>query len=133
MPEPSTNSPTSTNIPTRNSVQVSCLRYAISASLPLFREPDYRKITRENASDKDPWNLQSLPVPLRNKFLRRGKPGSAYAHSSLPTLRFRYARLPPRACLPHRNENLPAQDRPAIDESPAAPSPRTHPAAARSA
>src|SRR6266850_4531050 len=133
IPEPSTNSPTSTKSPTRNSVQVSCLRYAISASLPLFRQSDYRKITRENVADKDPWSLESLPVRLRNRFLRPGRPESAWAPSLPPPLRCRSARLEPRARLPDRNENSPAQNRPANGASPAAPSRHTHPADAGSA
>src|SRR5690348_2815566 len=112
MPAARTDKPTSTNTPTRNSVQVSCLRCGISASSPL-KKSLYRKFKPENASDRDLSNSQSHQALRRNKSPHPGTPGSA----SVPCLPLRCHCLnsPRPALLQLQNENEPTQTRLAID------------------
>src|SRR4029077_7975330 len=78
MPTASTNNPTSTNSPTRNSVQVSCLRRAMDDLLPAAQPPpfsselrasqiDYSKVTPESAPDKHRSMRRSLPAGLQSR------------------------------------------------------------------
>src|SRR6266481_1294894 len=124
--------PTSTP-PTRNSVHVSCFRYAIAASLPRYRETDYSKITPENASDKGLQSWRFLRVPLRNKCRHHGRPETVFWPFLQPPRDCHSERWEQRVWFPHRNENSPAQNHPVTDAWPAAPSLHTRRATSESA
>src|SRR6266404_1588567 len=115
MPTAITKSATSTNSPTRNSVQVSCLRCAILRPLLFPCAPDYPTFTPEIAS-----NMDLSPPQVLREFLRK-------ILCRLAALQNAYSKLHPthrravslcssaRDASPCQNGNSPAQIHPATD------------------
>src|SRR6266478_9411143 len=131
MPTAITKSATSTNSPTRNSVQVSCLRCAILRP-PLFPcAKDYLTFTPEIASNMGPSPLAALPESLRKILCHHAAPQNAclihYRQIHVLVVCDCSATLDSS---PYRNENLPTQNRPVTGALPTARSLRRYRATA---
>src|SRR6267154_2140909 len=131
IPTAITKSATSTNSPTRNSVQVSCLRCAILRP-PIFPcAKDYPTFTPEIASNMGPSPPPAPPESLRKILCHHAAPQNACL------IHYRQTRAlvacdcsATRDSSPCRNENLPAQNRPVTSALPAARSLRKYRASA---
>src|SRR5258705_8018929 len=133
MPTAITKSATSTNSPTRNSVQVSCLRCAILRP-PLFPcAKDYPTFTPEIASNMGPSPLPALPEYLRKILCHHAAPQNAcLIHYCQTHVLVACDCSATRDWSPYRNENLPTQNHPVTGALPAAPSLRKYRASAKS-
>src|SRR6267154_893547 len=121
IPTAITKSATSTNSPTRNSVQVSCLRCAILRP-PLFPcAKDYLTFTPEIASNMGPSPPPAPPECLQKTLCHHAAPQNA----CLTHYRQAHAHVAcdcsaTRDWSRYRNENLPARIRPVTGALPAA-------------
>src|SRR3984957_11880200 len=131
MPIAITKSATSTNNPTRNSVQVSCLRCAILRP-PLFPcAKDYPTFTPEIASNMGPSPPPAPPESLRKIPCHYAAPQNACSiHYRQPHVLAACDGSATHDSSRYRNENLPMQNRPVTGASPTAPSLRKYRATA---